>query len=218
MGAPKTVETLVQCDFDGTITETDVSFLLLDSFAAPGWRRILDDYKAGKISVNSFNVQAFSTIAADKQTLLKFVSDRMRVRAGFKELLSFCHGRNFKFVIVSNGLDFYIDEILRIMGTDGVKVRAAQTSFVKQGMKVKFVGPDGQDIQDGFKETHVRLFLEKGYRVVYVGNGVSDVSPAKLSHHVFATGDLLDYCRQADLKYMPFTDLNDVVKGLERLP
>jgi 2-hydroxy-3-keto-5-methylthiopentenyl-1-phosphate phosphatase len=27
------IQTLVQCDFDGTVTEEDVSFMLLDAFA-----------------------------------------------------------------------------------------------------------------------------------------------------------------------------------------
>ena len=31
----------VQCDFDGTITEEDVSFLILDTFVGDIWREML---------------------------------------------------------------------------------------------------------------------------------------------------------------------------------
>jgi len=32
--------TLVQCDFDGTITDGDVSFQILDEFTGTGWREL----------------------------------------------------------------------------------------------------------------------------------------------------------------------------------
>jgi 2-hydroxy-3-keto-5-methylthiopentenyl-1-phosphate phosphatase len=47
-----------------------------------------------------------------------------------------------------------------------------------------------------------------------MGNGDSDVAPAKYAHHVFATGDLLAYCRENNLKYKLFETFLDVVKEL----
>jgi len=38
------MKTMVQCDFDGTITEEDVSFFLLDTFADGDWRQLWKDY------------------------------------------------------------------------------------------------------------------------------------------------------------------------------
>jgi len=37
-----------------------------------------------------------------------------------------------------------------------------------------------------------------------------------LAHRVFAIGDLLDYCRRQNLKCTAFTDLNDVLRQLQR--
>ncbi|GAI80891.1 unnamed protein product, partial [marine sediment metagenome] len=74
------MKTLVQCDFDGTITEEDMGYLLLDSFASEGWRRSLTEYREGRISVGYFNTKAFATVKADKQTLLKFVRSRVKIR------------------------------------------------------------------------------------------------------------------------------------------
>jgi len=79
------VKTLVQCDFDGTITEEDVSFLILDAFATGDWRQLLADYREGKISVGYFNMKAFAMVKADKQTLLQFVKSKAKIRAGFHE-------------------------------------------------------------------------------------------------------------------------------------
>ena len=212
------MKTLVQCDFDGTITEEDMGFLLLDSFASEDWRRLLTEYREDKISVGYFNMKAFTMIRADRQTLLEFVKNEVGIRAGFRQLLAYCHKRGFRFVIVSNGLVFYIEAILRDIGIDNIDILAAQTNFGPEGIEAKYIGPEGNQIQDGFKEVYTRLFLSRDYRVVYIGNGISDTSPAKQAHHIFATGELLAYCKQTNLDCTPFVDLSDVVRGLELLP
>ena len=212
------MKTLVQCDFDGTITEEDMGFLLLDSFASDDWRRLLTEYREGRMSIGRFNTRAFATVKADRQTLLKFVRSKVKIRAGFHELLAYCRRKGFRFVIVSNGLVFYIEAILRDTGIDNIDILAAQTHFSPKGIEVKYIGPEGNQIQDGFKEAYIRLFLKRGYRIVYVGNGISDGLPAKLAHHIFAIGELLNYCKETNLNCTPFADLNDVVRGLELLP
>ncbi len=213
-------KTIVQCDFDGTITEKDVSFLLLDAFADGNWRQLLEDYRGGKITVGAFNREAFAMVKADKQTLRDFIfaNKEVEIRTGFNELLSYCSKRGFKFVIVSNGLDFYIEAVLKDASIDNIEIYAAQTQFTSDGLKVKYTGPDGRQLKDNFKDAYTELFLGRGYRVVYIGNGISDFPPAKQAHHIFATGDLLTYCREKNLSYTPFADLNDVIRGLEVLP
>ena len=211
------MRTLVQCDFDGTITEKDVSFLLLDTFADGDWRQLLDEYREGKISVGGFNTKAFSMIKADKQTLVNFMRGKVKIRAGFCELLGCCRKNGFQFVIVSNGLDFYINTILKDLGVENIEVFAAQTRFGSGGTEVKYVGPDGSQIHNDFKEAYTRFFLKQGYRIIYVGNGSSDISPARLAYQVFARDELLNGCRDTKLNCTPFIDLNDVAKSLELL-
>jgi len=68
-----------------------------------------------------------------------------------------------------------------------------------------------------FKEAYIKSFLKLGYTVVYVGNGDSDVAPAQYAHYIFATGELLVYCRENNLKHEPFENLIEVVMNLERM-
>jgi len=206
---------LVQCDFDGTVTEEDISFLLLDAFAQGDWRQSLRQYRQHKISVGEFNTRAFAMIKADKDRLLEALEDRVKVRDGFHELVNYCLRQGFRLVIVSNGLDFYIRAVLIDLGLRNIEVHAAQASFHPKGMEVQYVGPDGKRLEDGFKEAYIQSFLKLGYRVVYVGNGDSDVAPAKCAHHVFATGDLLVYCRKNNLRYKAFETFLDVVSELK---
>jgi len=211
------MKTIVQCDFDGTITEEDQSFLLLDSFANGDWRQLLKDYREGKISVNYLNTKAFAMIKEDRQTLIDFVRSRIKIRDGFGELLACCRRNGFRFIIVSNGLDFYIRAILRDIRVENIKVFAAQTRFTTKGIEAKYIGPNGAQLESDFKEAYVNSFRRTGHRVIYVGDGLSDIRPAKQAHHIFARGELLAYCNEASLDCTPFINLNDVVRGLELL-
>ena len=210
------MKTVVQCDFDGTVTEEDTSFFLLDAFAQGDWRRLLREYKEHKISVGEFNTKAFAMVRVDKPTLLGALKGKIKVRTGFHELVNYCRKKGFRLVIVSNGLDFYIEATLKNLGLNNLEMHAAQASFHPEGMKVQYVGPDGKRLEDGFKEAYTQSFLELGYRVIYVGNGDSDFTPAKYAHHVFATGELLVYCRENNLNYKPFENFIDVVRDLEQ--
>jgi len=208
---------IIQSDFDGTITEEDISFALLDTFAQGDWRKWFQQYRENKISVGDFNTRAFATVKAGREELLKVVRSEVRLRVGFRELVTYCQRRGFRLVIVSNGLDFYITSILEDVGLGDIKVHAAQTRFHPGGLKVQYIGPDGSPVDSDFKAAYTRAFLKQGYRVVCVGNGPSDIFPASLAQHVFARDGLLDSCKERNLECKPFDDLNDVVRGLESL-
>ena len=211
------MKTLVQCDFDGTITERDTSFFLLDAFAQGDWRRILRDYKEHRIPVGEFNTRAFAMVKEDKTSLLEELKGKVEVRSGFHELVDYCQRKAFRLAIVSNGLDFYVRAVLTDIGLDDIEVHAAQASFHPEGIKVRYMGPDGERLEDGFKEAYIQSFLRLGYRVVYVGNGDSDFAPAKHAYCIFATGDLLAYCRENNLKHRPFENFFDIVSYIDLL-
>jgi 2-hydroxy-3-keto-5-methylthiopentenyl-1-phosphate phosphatase len=208
---------LVQSDFDGTITEEDASFFLLDAFAQGDWRRLLSEYREHRISVGQFNTRAFAMVKAGKHTLLESLQGNVKVRAGFHELVNHCLEKGLRFVIVSNGLDFYIRAVLKGVGLGDIEVHAAQAAFNSAGMKVRYVGPDGKTVNDGFKEAYMESFLGLGYRVIYIGNGDSDVAPAEHAYRVFATGDLLAYSKENNLNCKPFEDFREVVEDLEQM-
>lgn len=213
------VKTVVQCDFDNTIAADDVSFMLLDAFADGDWRQFLKQYRERQISVGVFSSQAFAMVKAEEQAMLDFIftNSRMKIRDGFDELLTYCSEKGFKFVIVSNGLSFYIKAVLEKIGVADIEVFAAETEFNPNGLEVRYIGPDGRRLQDNFKKAYVELFLSQGCRMIYIGDGYSDIIPASRASYIFARDDLLAHCREKNLKCTPFNDLKDVVRGLEGL-
>jgi 2-hydroxy-3-keto-5-methylthiopentenyl-1-phosphate phosphatase len=208
---------IIQIDFDGTITEDDVSFVLLDTFAEGDWRKLFQQYRENKISVGDFNTRAFAMVKASSEELLQVARDKVRLRDGLHNLVAYCQERGFRLVIVSNGLDFYIKSILESVGLGNIEVHAARTRFNAGGLEVQYIGPEGTPLNRGFKEAYTKLFLKQGYQVAYVGNGPSDIFPASLAQHVFARDGLLESCREKKVKCKSFDNLNDVVRGLKLL-
>jgi 2-hydroxy-3-keto-5-methylthiopentenyl-1-phosphate phosphatase len=188
--------------------------LILEKYSREDWKHWLALYKEGKITVGEFNTRIFSTVKEDKQTLINFVREHAKVRLGFIELLDFCKQNDYEFAVISNGLDFYIDFILTGLGLSNVNIIAAKTTFNPIGMKVKYIGPDGNILMDKFKEAFTRQYIGKGYRVIYAGNGLSDFPAATLSHRIFAREELAECCEKAGVPFTPFEDLNDIIRGL----
>ena len=211
------IKTLIQCDFDGTLTEKDISFLILDSFADGDWRSVLEQYKSNRISVGRFNTLAFRMVKEDEPTLVSFVNEKAELRPGLKELVNYCRLRNFRFTIVSNGMTFYIKTLLNNAGIDDIVIYAAQAEFNNNGIEARYIGPDGKEIQNGFKEAYVNKFLNEGWRVIIIGNGASDIPAAKLANYTFATEPMLSLCREEGFNCLPFGNLDDIIKGLESI-
>src|SRR4030042_7000863 len=149
----RSVKIAVQIDFDGTVTEEDVSFLLLDTYVGSVWREYLKEYTSGRIPVGAFNKRVFGMMKAGRKTMTDLVltSDRVKVRPGFLELIKYCAQKKYKVVFVSNGLTFYIQAILEKLGIDGLDIYAAENVFFPGGMKVRYLGPDGKEFGAGCK-------------------------------------------------------------------
>jgi len=209
----------LQIDFDGTVTVEDVSFLLLDTYVGAGWRKYLDEYSSGDITVGAFNKKVFGMMKADRKTMTDFVlsSPHAKVRPGFKQLVDYSKNQGYKTIIVSNGLSFYIEALLKSQGVKALEVHAAENTFFKGRIEVKYLGPDGKEIDAGFKEAFTNDLRRQGYDVIYIGNGTSDIFPARLAQSVFATEDLLKACKKENLPCYPFEDFTIVIDILKKL-
>ncbi len=216
------MKTAVQIDFDGTVTIEDVSFLLLDTYVGQKWRDDLAQYSSGQIPVGTFNKRVFGIMKASQKTMTDLVltDPRVQIRRGFKEMLEYCERKGYKIVIVSNGLCFYIEAILKKLGLEkikGLEIYAAKNDFFKGGVKVAYIGPDGREVEAGFKEAYTKMLKQQGYNVIYIGNGDSDIYPSRMADRVFATEQLLKRCRAEKLPCTLFNDFFEVIEGLQAL-
>ncbi|MEJ2048227.1 MAG: 2,3-diketo-5-methylthio-1-phosphopentane phosphatase, partial [Dehalococcoidia bacterium] len=81
---------IIQSDFDGTLTEEDVSFALLDAFAQGDWRQLYEQYLRSKRSVGDFNTKAFAMVKAGRDELLEVAREQVKLREGLRNLDNYC--------------------------------------------------------------------------------------------------------------------------------
>jgi 2-hydroxy-3-keto-5-methylthiopentenyl-1-phosphate phosphatase len=214
------MKTVVQCDFDGTLTIGEVSRLLLENFADGDWQSLTKAYNEGKISVQACNIIQFAMVKTDESTINDFLTNSglVEIRPGFKDLFDYCSEKGLDAVIVSNGLQLYIETILKNLGIENVEIYAARSRFGPDGIEITYPDPDSASIEDGFKEYYSKYLRKKGYDMMYyVGNGVSDIYPARHADHIFAIDGLLQQCQQENLVCTPFNDLYDVIRELDTI-
>jgi 2-hydroxy-3-keto-5-methylthiopentenyl-1-phosphate phosphatase len=212
------LKTLLQCDFDATLTIGDVSYVILDHFVNGDWRPILHDFIAGKITVEECMTGVFALASATPQQVEDFVatSPRIVLRPGITELYRYCRQRGIDLAVISNGMEFYISRILKRAGWEEVDIHAASAEITARGIHLYFTDPDGNPTTDGFKLAWSKFLSRRGYdRIYYAGDGPADIAPSRDADHVFATGRLLASCEREGLTCTPFEDLHEIISWLE---
>ena len=104
---------LILCDFDGTVSTVDMGNEILNRFTDKGWEEIDRAYCAGEIGSRLAYTRVASFFTGSRAQMLEFVSSRERIDPYFLEFYRFCQRRGVDLKIVSDGLDFYIDAILK---------------------------------------------------------------------------------------------------------
>ncbi|MBA7673762.1 2-hydroxy-3-keto-5-methylthiopentenyl-1-phosphate phosphatase [subsurface metagenome] len=208
---------IIQCDFDGTITTNNISLLLREKFAIGNWRKIESDYLGGRLAVEESNKRQYALIKESREKLKAFARKNAEIRAGFLEFVTYCLAAGIRLVIVSSGLDFYIEVVLDKIGASDLELHCAQTSFAKDSITVSYAGPDGGTVREGFKKKYLAWLRKRGGRVAYIGDGLSDLEAARQADHVFATGHLLDLLDTYSIERSAFSDFYDLQRQIRLL-
>ncbi len=201
---------IVQCDFDGTITMNNLSVLLRENFARRGWHDTESDYLSGRLTVEQSNRRQYALIKESKGKLQQFVCQHIEVRAGFLQFVKQCRTSGIRFAIVSSGLDFYIETVLKSIDILDVELYCAQTSFGQDGIVVTYNDPEGNYIEEGFKKSYLSWLRHQSKPIIYIGDGLSDFDAASVADFVFAIDDLNRLLTDNSIPHYAFSDFNDI--------
>jgi 2-hydroxy-3-keto-5-methylthiopentenyl-1-phosphate phosphatase len=188
-------------DFDGTVTLEDVADSLLLRFGALGEREIEDSYRPGVLT-EEWVARAFSRVRSPWPDLRRFVLESARMRPGFPAFVDACRRRGVIVEIVSGGLDFYLDLLLEKWGLPDLPRYCARTRRTRGGLSVRYPFLQGETLE-AFKLRRVLAARSQGRRVLFAGDGTSDLSAARSADAVFARGHLLRHCRRLGLSAAP---------------
>ncbi|HET6461857.1 MAG TPA: MtnX-like HAD-IB family phosphatase [Syntrophales bacterium] len=203
---------LVLCDFDGTVSTVDMGSEILNRFTDTGWEEIDRAYCSGEIGSRAAYTQVAPLFTGSRAQILEFVSSREMIDPHFLEFYRFCQKNAVDLKIVSDGLDFYIDAILKKNNLQDIEFFSNVTVFHDGNkLSIEFPRMNNKCEKCGTCKKEVLREHRSDYdRVIYVGNGYSDVCPAKDADLVFAKDVLYDTCGQdgtACVRYKTFQDI-----------
>jgi 2-hydroxy-3-keto-5-methylthiopentenyl-1-phosphate phosphatase len=213
----KKLKPRVFIDFDGTITVKDVGNEFFRRFGDElKSLDLVDKWKTEEISGRDLMIGEAASVRVEKDQAVKFISE-FEVADGFKEFLKFCQENSIPVLVVSDGLDFYIEEIFRRNQIDGVPFVSNHVIFADSTIKLEFPYESSCTKCANCKAFHILTNSADDEAIVYIGNGFSDRCAVEYSDVVFAKGDLLKYCEQKNITYYPFETFHDVLKKFVKL-
>jgi len=212
------MKSLVLCDFDGTISLQDITYLLVRHFYKGDWESIAKDFTTGKIT----SPEAYSLIAerlkAHESEVREFLGHHGKIDPTFSTFYHDCHQKGIDVKILSDGLDFYIKAILEIHQLSEIPFYANGCHFQRDG-RIEVSFPHSNE-ECGLCGTCKKRLVEahrKEYDfILFVGNGFSDRCAAKEVDWVFAKGSLYRFCIEKDIPCYFFQDFQDVLGDFKK--
>ncbi len=214
-------EIAIICDFDGTIAVRDVGHHFFGSMVddTAVWEELLEKWKIGLISSKECLTREMSMIDACREDLDRFIENE-KLDIYFKDFVDFCEKRMYEFVILSDGMDYYIESMLMNNGLGYLDFRANHLVFEGDRLsRIEFPWFDRIDctLCGNCKKYHIEEFKRKGLTSIYIGNGYSDRCPSEYADIIFAKSDLLDHCRQKGIDHIEFGNFRDVERELTEI-
>jgi 2-hydroxy-3-keto-5-methylthiopentenyl-1-phosphate phosphatase len=210
----------IVCDFDGTALTEDLGDRVAWRFAGEAnYRAAEDAYRAGAFPFSVLLTKVFAPITATGEEIARFAREAATLRPGFEALVARCRENSRRFLVVSAGLDAYIEPVLERLPPAlraHVEVRANRATLSASGLTVAFHGEDCGFC--GFcKGNVVRELQADGNKVLLCGDGTGDRHAADAADFVFARrgSSLVRYCEERGIAHERFDTFDEV---MERFP
>lgn len=209
------VKCRVLLDFDGTISETDTTDLLLERFADPAWHEIEEEWKAGRIGSRECMVRQIDLVRATPSEMDAFIRT-VRIDPGFRGFVQRFRALGHNLVVVSDGLDRTIRTVLD----------RADIDLPYFANHLQWRGDDRWRLTFPHAKSTCAMLaghckcsrVEEGPRLltIMVGDGRSDFCVAGRADLVLAKGALLMHCRANDLPHYAFDTFEEATVLLAR--
>jgi 2,3-diketo-5-methylthio-1-phosphopentane phosphatase len=202
----------ILCDFDGTITKSDVVDAFLDTFAGPEWLEIEALWRQKKIGSRECLERQMQCVPPVSGARLREFIDGIEIDPHF---LDFARTeKRGRITIVSDGFDIFIKSILDRHKLKGIRYFSNKLvpTVGKAGFKAEFpyYSPDCK-MSSGTCKCRVAASLAPNHSFSFIGDGQSDFCVSNHAGIVYAKGKLATYCREQKIPYVEFHSFYDLI-------
>ena len=206
----------IVCDFDGTITRTDVIDSILQRFADPSWEAIENEWLAGDIGSRECLSRQLSLVKATPSELLGFF-DTVEIDQDFPDFVDHVIGLGASLEVVSDGIE---QGIARILARNYVSLLPILANRLRQldhdSWRIDF--PHASDACRAASGNCKCKSTPSTKRVLVIGDGQSDMCVAATADFVFAKDRLAEHCERNGIAYARFESFAELPALLALLP
>ena len=206
----------IVCDFDGTITRTDVIDNILQRFADPSWEVIEDQWLQGEIGSRECLSRQLSLVKASPAELLGYF-DSVEIDPDFPDFVDHVISLGASIEVVSDGIE---QGIARILARNYVRLLPILANRLRQvdqnSWRIDF--PYSSDACRAASGNCKCKSTPRNKRVLVIGDGQSDMCVASTADFVFAKGRLAEHCERNHIPYARFDSFAELPALLDQLP
>ena len=216
---------VVFSDFDGTITERDVIVMILERFGAPDWKELTQQILDGQLSIRDGVRQLFEKIPGRyRPDIERFVEQTVEFRPGFQGFVRQCRLQNIPLVVVSGGIDFFVEPVLRrLPPQDFAHLQLFCNQAVFHPDRIEVLNPhQNRDCTACLpmpagcgccKVGVMAAWPPTQYERIAIGDSVTDIAMAQAADRVFARERLIDYCEHHGIACERFNTFEDIANA-----
>ena len=198
-------------DFDNTITHFDVLDSIVENFSVNRkWITFENAWKKGRIGSRDCLSGQLKSVRVCKEGLDRYLS-KIKVDPYFKKIIALLKRKRVSPVILSDSFSYFIKTILRNNGIGDIKIYSNRIRLTGDKLMPSFPHQHKNcRICGNCKSSHLPVNASDEKVIVYVGDGLSDLCPAKNSDIVFAKGSLKKYLIKEGKSFISFDSLKNV--------
>jgi HAD superfamily phosphoserine phosphatase-like hydrolase len=200
----------VLIDFDGTVTLEDTTDLLLERFAGPLWRKIEEDWVAGRIGSRECLSRQIDLVRATRADF-EALADEVPIDSAFADFVAAGRELSLHMVIGSDGFEPLISRVLARLGVKLPVVSNRLIAGAANRWRAEFPHYLGDcRSQSG----NCKCALLNSGPTVLVGDGRSDFCAAPQATLVLAKKSLARYCRETAIEHIAIDGFADATRAL----
>ncbi|WP_334326125.1 MtnX-like HAD-IB family phosphatase [Gilliamella apicola] len=208
---------IVLCDFDGTISVKDVTDTLLSYFGQDGCDELEELWVNGKIGSQECMSKQIALMDASLEEVNQVLS-KIEIDPMFKSFINYTQQNNIPVHVVSDGLDYAIQFVLKRHGIENLPIFANKLlhdNARSWRLEFPYANKDCIKQSGNCKCNHVK---KQQYfpQILYVGDGTSDYCVSHNVDYVFAKDKLVNYCEKNKIMHCAINSFADVTKALKQ--
>lgn len=211
-------------DADNTFVRGDAGNVLFFRAHGEQYDLILRDFARGNISATGMIRRCIKLVAPFEPANLRQSLALYEQDSGFARFVEFCRERHVEFHLLSDGLDYTVEEILDTQGLTGISVVANHAVLVPVGdgggvvLDVEFPHTDAECNRCACCRRNIILTRSGNDDiVVYIGAGVLNECPVRYADIIFAKRALQTFCQQENISYYVYETFDDITSRLQEL-